>query len=471
MDPRIQAWLARQMDREERAAAQEHITLNGQDASPPPSADFPWLRPEAAHEEPNELAPPAIVPATEEEPAHSFNASARTEHDDYRPEPLVADPSAEAQDWQAHTFAGLTEPLPASLAAPLESFEAEPPLPDPASADTEPEPAPPPAAIQDPLRPVFSTAVTPPPTAPLATASASAIPGIEPLPSWTEGTERHLQPPSFPSAMPPISTAPPAAAAIDLESLFNTPAFEDSPLSDENHVTAPVAAAAAPFFTSAPDALSKPPVFQTIPSDPATPAPPPWLAPANSLLFTEAPPGHAAEPPAPPPQPNPPPFEDDPIARLLKTPPTMDATVPSSFPEESNGASPGTAGSETSPTSPVPEIAVHVAAAGEAWFDPPLAGAAGVANPWLPPQDDAPTPLTSKIAPLRPAPPPTPVMEAEVVLRPRAPTQSSVVAKKQPADDHDSIPHKAPSPTSTLVDPPSPEPRTPSTWKSWWKGD
>jgi hypothetical protein len=132
------------------------------------------------------------------------------------------------------------------------------------------------------------------------------------------------------------------------------------------------------------------------------------------------------------------------------------------------------------PQSEAPEIAVHLAATGEASFDPPLL-ADVPDNPWQP------APELSSTPPVAPPPAPPmngPVVDAEIVLRPRAPMQNAVVAKTKPvsprfaknepqAETHDIPPadnKQAP------VLPPAPvqtprEQRARSTWRSWWRGE
>ncbi|MGV3661198.1 MAG: hypothetical protein ACO1TE_13510 [Prosthecobacter sp.] len=572
MDPRIQAWLARQMDREERAAAQENIILSAPEAPAPAAA---WLQPEAKFEpaaEPGETAeatpaPAAPFPFAAEVPAPVFSQSFESGReepyseadDDYRPEPLVADTPTEHSAWQPHSFAALTEPLPApqpTPTSPLLPPQPASPLPQAAMTPAEPgvmppavthTPAqpPPPAKTEEAPRPVFASSFKPssqplparrPPTTPLAAPfiAASAIPGIEPLPSWNETAGRQPQPTPTPTPtpspspsavvppmaaaapLPPLSTAP-ASVGVDLESLFDTPVFQGSPLPDEIHVAEldPGAAsmpASIPLFTAAPQTLSTPPVLPrsgvdapgpalaaAAPSPSSAPAaatpaspPSPWLAPANTPLFAEAPPvlkaplAREPAPPSPSPSattpsdfspPKPPPAsprEEDPMAdffRVPEQPAPAFSPVPASADSDEDTPAPQ--------TPPVPEIAVHVAAAGEAWFDSPLAGAgAGVPNPWLPPKGDvegADVPLTSSFAPLVPSSPLAPIVEAEVVLRPRAPTQASVVSKNpltKPAivDSDDPTSEETPSQPDVPAQSPR-EQRARTNWRSWWKGD
>ena len=122
---------------------------------------------------------------------------------------------------------------------------------------------------------------------------------------------------------------------------------------------------------------------------------------------------------------------------------------------------------ETAPLAEVQEIPVQIAAPGEASFDPPLAVAPD--NPWTPPVA-APSPQTSHFGP---------VVEAEIVLRPRAPTQVAVVAKTRPVSSRfakaaaaAAAPADSEEPALGSAPLPSPrEPRASTTWRSWWRGD
>lgn len=382
VDPRIEDWLARQMDREVQAAALDAVL------------------PEAAA-----VPPPAFFSA--DEAAMVPDGAAAPEEDDYRPEPLLPDAPASGHAWEADSFAGLTEP-PVSRSAPfLPSPPASVPTPAPAVA-TGPAwagglPSPPPLAGLEPFtaatfppyapappdeipRPVFATfnPSTPPlfpPDFPLA-AEGLSIPGIEPLPSWSEA----------------VAPPPEPAGDLDLESLFNPPPFQSSPQADEH-----------------------------------SGAPPPPV-----VLATEH-----AQPSA------------DPMASFFQAPGPFTSAPKAPVNE-----------------TPVPEIAVHIAAAGEAWFDSPLAD---VPNPWLPPKIEDEPPLTPP-APGQ-APVPGPVVEAEIVLRPRAPVQAAVVPKNLPpapkspeTDVEVELAANDPELPRAPVQTPR-EQRARSTWRSWWRGD
>ena len=117
-----------------------------------------------------------------------------------------------------------------------------------------------------------------------------------------------------------------------------------------------------------------------------------------------------------------------------------------------------------------PEISVELAAPGDASFDSPLAAA--TQNPWQP---------EPEVAPVTPSQPlPTgPVIEAEIMLRPRAPTQHAVIAKSKftpplffSAEGSEAVPTEGandahfPSPLQAPR-----EPKQRAAWRSWWRGD
>lgn len=123
---------------------------------------------------------------------------------------------------------------------------------------------------------------------------------------------------------------------------------------------------------------------------------------------------------------------------------------------------------EAAPAIETPEILVQIAAPGEASFDPPLALVRD--NPWMPPVEAPPPP--PQASPLGP------VVEAEIVLRPRAPTQVAVVPKAKPASPRPVKPTAtataASSEGSTLARAPLQSPHeqgVPTAWNSWWRGD
>ena len=125
------------------------------------------------------------------------------------------------------------------------------------------------------------------------------------------------------------------------------------------------------------------------------------------------------------------------------------------------------------------EIQVEFAAPGDASFDPPLAAAPQ--NPWQP------EPEVFATAPAFPAFPTQTqttgtVVEAEIILRPRAPMQNTVTAKSKfvpptfskhfPAERTDTPPAEGANDAHFPGPLPSPhEPKPRPTWRSWWRGD
>lgn len=124
---------------------------------------------------------------------------------------------------------------------------------------------------------------------------------------------------------------------------------------------------------------------------------------------------------------------------------------------------------EEAPIAEVLEIPVQIAAAGEASFDPPLVLTPD--NPWAPPVEVPP--------PTLPTPVLSPVIEAEIILRPRAPTQVAVMSKSQPVSSRSVHPIAANGAPAERADstldhdqsPPPQEQPSRTTWSSWWRGD
>lgn len=116
------------------------------------------------------------------------------------------------------------------------------------------------------------------------------------------------------------------------------------------------------------------------------------------------------------------------------------------------------------------EIPVLLASPGEASFDPPMAAISR--NPW-----EA-EPL-QPVDPVLVAPPATgPVIEAEIVLRPRLAALSTVVPRDQPVSPRFAKTNAAaglPVVASSLSDHSAPqsvsEPPHSKVWRSWWGGD
>lgn len=110
------------------------------------------------------------------------------------------------------------------------------------------------------------------------------------------------------------------------------------------------------------------------------------------------------------------------------------------------------------------EIPVQLAQLGEASFDSPMLSAV-----WPPPEAVA--------LPVQPVTPRT--VEAEIILRPHAPTHNTVTSKAAPFAA--TLPPRAPADTEITGTAGEPIPRAPvqsprekrarSTWRSWWRGD
>lgn len=120
-----------------------------------------------------------------------------------------------------------------------------------------------------------------------------------------------------------------------------------------------------------------------------------------------------------------------------------------------------------------PEIPLELAADGEASFDEPLAAAP--TNPWQPEPDGFPmTPPVTDHTQMAGT-----VVEAEIILRPRAPTQNAVIARAKfsPSSfnnhfadaSNDTTPAEDAHFPGPLQSKRQPKPQT--TWRSWWRGD
>lgn len=143
-------------------------------------------------------------------------------------------------------------------------------------------------------------------------------------------------------------------------------------------------------------------------------------------------------------------------------------------------ASPSDVADDTSQAgSGAPEIEVHIAAPGEASFDPPAVLADE--SPWN--ASEHPSALWPSSNP-ETLQPPGPVIEAEILLRPRAPVQSNVVPRQPPSDPdaradlavHDAPAQSVLSAADSSILPRAPvqtprEQRARQTWRSWWRGD
>lgn len=129
----------------------------------------------------------------------------------------------------------------------------------------------------------------------------------------------------------------------------------------------------------------------------------------------------------------------------------------------------------------VPEIQVQLASPGEASFDPPSPSQ----SPWQPFED---VHMPNMNVPLSEAPPASAhspaqaaAIEAEIILRPRAPTNPSVIPKSTFPSASVTQHTSPPAPPTPAAVPPPALPRAPiqspreqqarPTWRSWWRGD
>ena len=266
------------------------------------------------------------------------------------------------------------------------------------------------------------------PAPPSAPSNASWLLGIEPLPSWDELT-------AAPSSSPP------------------------RPTSDFAFLAEPPGAAS---YTPQPAPVPTPP--------PATPAPPPPVQPLfipslfqggalpDEITVTEEPaPAPVVEPAAPSleaftafeaiPFPSPPP----PPAPIEPTPePEISLSLPELVP-------------------------VTLASPGEATFDDPLAAL-----------EENPSSIPGGLPPPPPLRPHAPVIEAEIVVRPRGFGASRVQPKKPeaapievvepPSLDTPFLATEPPASPAPPIIPPAPvvlprEQKARKTWRSWWRGD
>lgn len=297
----------------------------------------PALTPEPPAQEiqPQNLVKQWLEQQTEREqqtPHIPLHAEAPQE-DDYTPEPLLADSFVEtdAPSLLQDHFASLTEPVARAIPAVLRV---------------------------EPVMPVTS----------------GWIPGIDPLPSWSETPDT-----------PVMQRADPSPVPENTPMMDSTPVFSGGTLPDEIEVTQP------------PESLR-----------------------TQSRVF-ELP---------------------------EETPPQM-LTAPEAVPPLETDIS--------------PEIPVHLAEPGEASFDPPLMSSAWPGVEAAPPAQAA-----------------SVIVEAEVILRPRAPMHNTVTSKNMtaapsaysPAPPAEAEPAGQDSPALPRAPLQTPrEQRARSTWRSWWRGD
>ncbi len=350
--------------------------------------------------------------------------------DDYHPESFLLDDAEELfrEPPDHDSFARLTEPAPQAMIEPVT-------LPAPEiEIELEYEealPAPPPPLLQEPEVEVEEEDAPYVVAAPAPHEPEFPLPHLLPhLPpttagaAWTLGVEPL---PSLSEAAPYVPPYVPPAGSL----------FFSAPVRQEDVFSAPVRREEAPrpVFSS--------PMFQgaAFPDEinvaPAAlePVPAPAPAPAGP-----APPAESFHLPEPEP--------------VNQPPPAAETT---------------------------PEIPLELASPGDASFDPPLAALSESEHPWHPGQDIF---ATTPAFPVFPTQTHTtsPAVEAEIILRPRAPTQNTVTAKSKfappgfgkhfPADSSD-------TPSAEGTDDahfPGPlhsphEPKSRPTWRSWWRGD
>jgi hypothetical protein len=383
---------------------------------PPPPADIPqqsqveqWL-----HQQIEREAQAPVIPLS------SPDISAIPEENEYIPQSFLIDDAEEnAPESTAHeSFATLTEPVRRVMSPAAE--------PEPVIAARAPES--PPAFRFTPPAPVVERGSDDLPalqaleaTEACPTASNAAwLLGIEPVPSLSEPAT-----PASSEERVSFFTAAPAAPPV-----FTMPVFQGGTLPDEIDVVPPPApeppvAHLLPVFTAPaavtmePTPLSSPLVLTSFPFFAAIPSTSPVPVPMS-----------AEEPPAP-------------VAESAPVP-VVDVVD-------------------------VVEIAVQLAAPGEASFDAPL-------DPWQSAIEPPAPETAASVEAAPPSPPSGPVIDAEIILRPRAPTQNTVTAKTRPfapviakSVASDEAPALDPA-ASAIPSPPSPPNKRPS-WRSMWRGD
>lgn len=266
------------------------------------------------------------------------------------------------------------------------------------------------------------------PAPPSAPSNASWLLGIEPLPSWDELT-------AAPSSSPPAPTSDFA------------------------------------FLAEPPGAASYTPQPAPVPtSPPATPAPPPPVQPLfiPTLFQGGALPDEitVSEEPAPAPV-------VEPAAPSLEAFTAFEA-IP--FPAPPPPPAPVEPAPEPEISLSLPELVpVTLASPGEATFDDPLAAL-----------EENPSSIPGGLPPPPPLRPHAPVIEAEIVVRPRGfgaprvqpkePEAAPIEPVESPSPDTPFLASEPPaSPTPPII-PPAPvilprEQKARKTWRSWWRGD
>ncbi|MCB1275773.1 hypothetical protein [Prosthecobacter sp.] len=283
------------------------------------------------------------------------------------------------------------------------------------------------------------------------TSGAAWLLGVEPLPSVGEDTAFS----SFSSRM--FSSAPEEEKSCMSPPSFAAPTFQGAALPDEIEVPSQPE----PETTAA--SVEPTPLVHITPTLP------------GGAGFPAAPAESAPDPVGPPPV-------------SFFAPPASDITPPQFTwaPPPIEHATSAPAAKTIEPSGDTPEIPVQVASPGEASFDPPPLENV-LDNPWQPPPELVAKPSPVVAPPPVPPTPAGPVVEAEIVLRPRAPTQNAVIpksskpvsprfAKNIPPDNENQEASQAPAESEDKSLPPAPvqtprEQRARPTWRSWWRGD
>ncbi|MFZ2282140.1 MAG: hypothetical protein WAW39_30370 [Prosthecobacter sp.] len=362
----------------------------------------------------------------EQAPVIDFSAAEITPEEpeeDYQPESFLLDefegfPSSSPPD--NDSFADLTEPAQ-PIPAPAPEIE------EAVEAEQEPEAPPPPPLFFQEAPTLQLLQQTPPPPVPAEVLLHTPPPPSLPLAAdgaWTLGLD----------PLPSLNESAPYVPPVG-DMFFSTPVLQEAPKSS--------------------------------------------LEPARSHMFSSAPVQHE--------EPGPPLFFSTAVFQGAAFPDEIQLAPPFTPVPPMPSPAPSVAAHvwepapffEPLPTAAVaaaPEIPVELAAPGEASFDPPLAAAPH--NPWQPEPDVF---ATTPAVPFQPQTAGT-VVEAEIILRPRAPMQNSVTAKSKfapqnfakPFSNEDSAAPPAenandahfPGPLQSQHDP---KPRP--TWRSWWRGD
>jgi len=388
-------------------------------------------------------APPLEVPAQsqveqwlsrqiireEQAPVIDFSEATITPEepaDDYQPESFLLDEldeSSSSPPPDNDSFAGLTEPAQ-PIPAPAPEIEE--------AVEAEQEPEAPPPTLQ------FLQQAPPPPAPPpvLLQTSYPPVPG-------------QVLPQTPPPPPPLLPLAADGAWTLGVDPL---PSLNES----------------APYVPPVGDMFFSTPVPQEAPKS--------TMEPPRSNMFSTAPVQH--EEPGPPLFFSTSVFQGAAFPDEIQVAPPFTPVPPMPSPAQSVEAPVWEPAPvfEPLPAAAAPEIPVELAAPGEASFDPPLAAAPH--NPW---QQEPDVFATTPAVHFQPQMAST-VVEAEIILRPRAPMQKSVTSKSKfapqsfakPFSTEDSAAPPAenandahfPGPLQSQQDP---KPRP--TWRSWWRGD